>query len=109
MGDVVTFTITPENLAAIIREQSGGHLDDEERSRLVDVISSMTAEELAAATKLQIVIRVGGRMRASIDLTSEMKLFDVGVSPDSAELDSGQRDAAPGGGPVDSGEEWGDA
>jgi hypothetical protein len=109
MGDVVVFTITPENLAAIIREQSGGHLDDEERGTLVDVISSMTAEELAANTKLKIVIRIGGRMRASIDLTSEMKLFDVGVSPESAELDSGQRDAAPGAAPVDFDEEWGDA
>jgi hypothetical protein len=109
MGDVVTFRITPENLATIIREQSGGHLDDEERSTLADVISSMTAEELAADTKRKIVIRCGSRMRASIDLTSEMKLFDVGVSPDSAELDSGQRDTAPGAAPVDFDEEWGDA
>ena len=85
MGDVITFRITPENLAAIIREQSGDHLDDEERSELAQVISSMTAEELAAATKLLIIIRVGGRMRASIDLTHEMKLFDVGVFSDSTE------------------------
>ena len=109
MGDVVTFRITPENLATIIREQSGGHLDDEERSALAEVISSMTAEELAADTKLKIVIRIGGRMRASIDLTSEMQLFDVGVSPESAELDSSQRDAVPGVGPVDSDKEGGDA
>ena len=33
MGDVVTFRITPENLATIIREQSGGHLDDEGAAR----------------------------------------------------------------------------
>jgi len=106
MSDVVTFTITPENLARIIREQSGGHLDDHERSQLADAISSMTAEELAADTKLKIVIRVRGRMRASIDLTSEMKLFDVGVSSESTEPESPR----PQGGPVDSdSEEWGDA
>ncbi len=109
MADELTLKITPKNLATIIREQSGGHLDDEERRTLADVISAMTAEELAADTKLKIVIRIGGRMRASIDLTSEMKLFDVGVFPDSAELDSGQRDAARGVGPVDIDEEWGDA
>lgn len=85
MGDVVTFTITPEALAAIIREQSDDYLDDEERSTLVAVISSMTADELAAGTKLQIIVRIGGRMRASIDLTGEMKLFDVGVFSDSTE------------------------
>jgi hypothetical protein len=96
MADELTFVITPEGLAATIREQSGGHLDDEERRLLIDVISSMTAEELAANTKLKIVIRVRGRMRASIDLTSEMKLFDVGVSPDATEPE------------VDSDEEWGD-
>ena len=106
MGDVVTFTITPENLARIIREQSGGHLDDDERSLLADAISSMTAEELAADTKLKIVIRVRGRMRASIDLTSEMKLFDVGVSSESTEPEPPR----PHGGPADSdSEEWGDA
>ena len=88
MADELTFTITPEGLAAIIREQSGGHLDDEERRLLIDVILSMTAEELAANTKLKIVIRVRGRMRASIDLTSEMKLFDIGVSSESTEPES---------------------
>jgi hypothetical protein len=106
MADELTFTITPAGLAAIIQEQSSDHLDDEERSLLIDVISSMTAEELAANTKLKIVIRVRGRMRASIDLTSEMKLFDIGVSSDSSsdtqETDRGG--AAPGGGD----EEWGD-
>jgi hypothetical protein len=96
MADELTFVITPEGLAAIIREQSGGQLDGEERRLLIDVISSMTAEELAANTKLKIVIRVRGRMRASIDLTSEMKLFDVGVSPDATEPEA------------DSDEEWGD-
>jgi hypothetical protein len=85
MDDVVTFTITPEALAAIIREQSDDYLDDEERDALVAVISSMTADELAADTKLQIIIHVGGRMRASIDLTHEMKLFDVGVFSESTE------------------------
>jgi hypothetical protein len=69
----------PQTLAAIIREQSDDYLDDKERSMLADVISSMTAEELDADTKLKIIIRVGGHMRASIDLTPEMKLFDVGV------------------------------
>jgi hypothetical protein len=98
MADQLTFTITPEGLAAIIREQSGGHLDDKERRLLIDLISSMTAAELAANTKLKIVIRVGGRMRARIDLTSEMKLFDLGVSSES----TGTK-------PVDSDEEWGDA
>jgi len=88
MANELKFTITPENLARIIREESGGHLDDEERSLLADVISSMTAEELAADTKLKIVIRVRGRMRASIDLTSEMKLFDIGVSLESTEPES---------------------
>jgi hypothetical protein len=98
MPDELTFTITPEQLARIIGEQSGGYLDDEERRLLVDVISSMTAEELAANTKLKIVIRIGGRIRASIDLTSEMKLFDVGVSSEPTEP-----------GPTDGDEEWGDA
>ena len=85
MGDVVTSKVTPETLAAIIREQSDDYLDDEERDTLADVISSMTAEELAAATKLQIIIRVDGRTRASIDLTHEMKLFDIGVFSGSTE------------------------
>ena len=75
----------PQTLAAIIREQSDDYLDDKERSMLADVISSMTAEELAADTKLKIIIRVGGHMRASIDLTPEMKLFDVGVFSDFTE------------------------
>jgi hypothetical protein len=85
MGDAVTFKVTPETLAAIIREQSDDYLDDKERDTLADVISTMTAEELAAATKLQIIIRVGGRMRASIDLTHEMNLFDIGVFSGSTE------------------------
>jgi hypothetical protein len=51
---------------------------------LADVISSMTEEEISADMKLEIVIRVRGRMLASIDLTPEMELFDVGVFPDFA-------------------------
>jgi hypothetical protein len=85
IADELTFTITPETLAAIIRDQSDDYLDDEERDTLVAVISSMTAEELGADTKLQIIIHVVGRMRASIDLTPEMKLFDVGVFSESTE------------------------